>query len=46
MIAEIQDSLPDKIPKFMRRKTAEKAMNLALDLTYYATKPYTNNKYY
>jgi len=46
IIDQIKDSLPSKIPKMLQNIVSEKLINLALDLTYYATKPYTNKRYY
>jgi isopenicillin-N N-acyltransferase-like protein len=36
----------DKIPKQFRKLVADKSIGAVLDLTYYITRPFTNNKYY
>lgn len=46
ILDQIKDALPKKVPKLLKNIAAEKAINLALDLTYYATKMYTNKGYY
>jgi len=43
---QVYGSLPKKLPKSMQKLVADTAIGTALDLTYYLTKPYTNNKYY
>lgn len=46
IVDQIVDALPKTVPKMLKNFVGEKVINLALDLTYYATKPYTNSKYY
>lgn len=43
---EMEDNLPKYIPKWMKSKLSSDVIGLALDMTYYATKLYTNKKYY
>lgn len=45
ILKQIEDGFK-KVPKMFRHMVAENVINLALDLTYYATKLYTNKKYY
>lgn len=43
---QVEESLPDKIPAFLKDGAANFAAAAALDLTYRITKPFTNQKYY
>lgn len=43
---EMEDNLPKYVPKFMKAKLSSDVIGLALDMTYYATKMYTNKRYY
>lgn len=42
----MKDNIKDKVPKMFAGMVADKFLKLALDLTYYATKYYTNKRYY
>ena len=43
---QIEDGIPKKIPKFLKKGLANFAIGTVLDLNYEITLPYTNKKYY
>lgn len=43
---QIEDGIPKKIPKFLKKGVANFAIGTVLDLNYEITLPYTNKKYY
>jgi hypothetical protein len=46
MQSEFTSILPSWFPKRYQKFFAGKSLSVALDLTFYATKLFTNNKYY
>ena len=44
--SQIEDALPKKLPKFLKRGSSNFALGTVLDLNYEITLPYTNKKYY
>ena len=46
MESQVEEAIPKKIPKFLKKGASSFALGAALDLNYEITKPYTNNKYY
>jgi hypothetical protein len=45
-VDQVVDGVPSWVPKSMARSLGAKVVGLALDLTYYATKWWTTDKYY
>ena len=43
---QIEDSLPKKLPKFLKKDSSYFALATVLDLNYEITLPFTNKKYY
>ena len=43
---QVEDSIPKKLPRFMRKGAANFALGTVLDLNYEITLPFTNSKYY
>ena len=43
---QVEDALPKKLPKFLKRDASNFALGTVLDLNYEITLPYTNKKYY
>ena len=46
ILAQIEDGLPKKMPKFLQKGAATLAVGTVLDLNYQITLPFTNKKYY
>ena len=46
MEGQVEDALPKKLPKFLKKDSSNFALGTVLDLNYQITLPYTNKKYY